>query len=736
MRGDLVYEKLGEIDPDLVADALPDAVPLVSVNSLTTPPKPPRGTVWRRVAVIAACILLTGLLLVGGGVWLFQDEAKQPWETDATTSSDMPDTDPADTVQAPHGTGMEDPSQTDPNAPNISPENTTQTPQDSETDGEPSSQSPESTDTAQTPHDSEEDPPETVPEPAPDPKEPFSFGYELTASSTVYGGESIEIILSLTNNGEGFGYFGYESDYAPKAKLITVVAGETVTLLPEYETASDVAAEHWIDTGKTGRSRIRISIPMDEYLNGADFDLILTYGEHIRVFRDVLTVEAIQAETFGGEMSVISDREKLLNVSLTDNEEQKEIAQELISVFNANVPVRDDEYRDVNADVRFRVGGSVLWYNTDSGYLTNRATRTQYHLTQSQMTTVNSYVERLEAAYGTVEDDGQNRFKGTLHTITERYTSHSINATDDLETRMYARLIKSLLNNATQRGRKPTSAQGDTYSFRFDDAMVWYRSDIDAPHIEDRFDPAEWRLDTDTHTELQCIMETLFKEQLKVSCSFTYKTATVLRNNAYEATVHYNGFHYELIGFVLKHRETGYEIPFYEEGFMGHTFIIPEDAPEGKYDLVASLWGELGNGVFYSETAAVTVVKESTKADYDFSYEIKKQKPAYQVGDRLLVDAYMTNKGDTITRYGSNAAVCANGKLVTVKDGQEIVLDLDAWMISEDGAQVRTLGKGRQSYMELKLDIPEDAVGGTYDLILYFEGHEKVFENAVTISDP
>ena len=29
MRGDLVYEKLGEIDPELIADALPDAVPLL-----------------------------------------------------------------------------------------------------------------------------------------------------------------------------------------------------------------------------------------------------------------------------------------------------------------------------------------------------------------------------------------------------------------------------------------------------------------------------------------------------------------------------------------------------------------------------------------------------------------------------------------------------------------------------------------------------------------------------------
>ena len=454
----------------------------------------------------------------------------------------------------------------------------------------------------------------------------------------------------------------------------------------------------------------------------------------MRVFRDVLTVKANPLETYDGEVAIICDGEKLLDVSLTETEEQKEIARELIAIFNANAPVRDDEYEDGIANVRFRVGGSVLWYNTDSGLLTNRAVGIQYRLTQDQMTAVNSYVERLEAAYGTVENDGQNRFTGTLHTITERYTNHSINTSDDLETRMYARRIKTLLNAATRQGGQPTSAQGNTYSLRFENTMVWYRSDIDVPHIEDRFAPGEWRLDTDTHTELQCIMETLFKEQLKIKCAFTYKTATVLPNSAYEATVAYNSFHYELIEFALKHRETGYKIPFHMQGYLSHTFMIPEDAPAGEYDLVASLWGELDSGVFRSETAAVTVVGESIKPDYDFSYEIKNPKSAYRAGERLLVDAYMTNKGDTITRYGSNAVVCAEGKLVTVRDGQEFVLELEAWMISADGARVRTLGKGKQSYMELKLDIPENAVDGVYDLILYFEGHERVFKNVITIS--
>ena len=72
MRGDLVYEKLGEIDPELLADALPPAAvtpPLYQLGS-NQPMRPPRGPRVRKVVLICACILLAGLLLVGGAVAL------------------------------------------------------------------------------------------------------------------------------------------------------------------------------------------------------------------------------------------------------------------------------------------------------------------------------------------------------------------------------------------------------------------------------------------------------------------------------------------------------------------------------------------------------------------------------------------------------------------------------------------------------------------------------------------
>ena len=72
MRGDLVYEKLGEIDPELLTDALPPAAvtpPLYQLGS-NQPMRPPRGPRVRKVVLICACILLAGLLLAGGTVAL------------------------------------------------------------------------------------------------------------------------------------------------------------------------------------------------------------------------------------------------------------------------------------------------------------------------------------------------------------------------------------------------------------------------------------------------------------------------------------------------------------------------------------------------------------------------------------------------------------------------------------------------------------------------------------------
>ena len=94
----------------------------------------------------------------------------------------------------------------------------------------------------------------------------------------------------------------------------------------------------------------------------------------------------------------------------------------------------------------------------------------------------------------------------------------------------------------------------------------------------------------------------------------------------------------------------------------------------------------------------------------------------------------MTNKGDTITRFGSNTAIYPKAKLVNVKNGKEIVIELENGNLADDGALIRTLKGGKTISPDQSFEIPEGIEGGVYDLVLYFEEHERVFKNAVILS--
>ena len=60
MRGDLVYEKLGEIDEDLIADALPDAVPLLGMLML--------GVIGQGSLNIATCGIIMACYTLGAAM--------------------------------------------------------------------------------------------------------------------------------------------------------------------------------------------------------------------------------------------------------------------------------------------------------------------------------------------------------------------------------------------------------------------------------------------------------------------------------------------------------------------------------------------------------------------------------------------------------------------------------------------------------------------------------------------
>ena len=94
MRGDLVYEKLGEIDPDLLADALPPAAvtpPLYQLGSNQSI-RPPRAPRVRKIVLICACLALAVLLLAGGAVVLsrFRDDPREHGGDETTAEPPLP----------------------------------------------------------------------------------------------------------------------------------------------------------------------------------------------------------------------------------------------------------------------------------------------------------------------------------------------------------------------------------------------------------------------------------------------------------------------------------------------------------------------------------------------------------------------------------------------------------------------------------------------------------------------
>ncbi len=89
MKGDLVFEKLGEVDPSLLAGALPGAVPTMRTDTLHAPPRKRPSTGWRIALVIAASLAMTVVLLAVGGASLFAG-VTWPWESgsEETTPED------------------------------------------------------------------------------------------------------------------------------------------------------------------------------------------------------------------------------------------------------------------------------------------------------------------------------------------------------------------------------------------------------------------------------------------------------------------------------------------------------------------------------------------------------------------------------------------------------------------------------------------------------------------------
>lgn len=168
---------------------------------------------------------------------------------------------------------------------------------------------------------------------------------------------------------------------------------------------------------------------------------------------------------------------------------------------------------------------------------------------------------------------------------------------------------------------------------------------------------------------------------------------------------------------------------------------IKDDAPYGKYTLVAHVYSPYtGRNIemeIPSETGAIEIVPNEKEPAYDFDFD-PAQMSAQTLfrNDTLSLNVALINLGVDIHRFGLNTILHPKAELRIEQDGESLSFALTDELILDDGHQLRTIRSGETGdSVPYSLQITEELPAGVYDLVLSFEGHEKVFEDALRIMD-
>ena len=162
---------------------------------------------------------------------------------------------------------------------------------------------------------------------------------------------------------------------------------------------------------------------------------------------------------------------------------------------------------------------------------------------------------------------------------------------------------------------------------------------------------------------------------------------------------------------------------------------IKDDAPYGKYTLVAHVYSPYtGRNIdmeIPSVPGAVEIVPFASEPSYTFSWN--SDRIIYSQGETILVDVAMTNNGDPILRWTKDSAILPEVSLRSVSNGKTYPMSREQEI--DWSGQLAGLDSGAASKGEFLLGIPSSMPVGVYDLVLSFEGHEKVIENVLEVND-
>ncbi len=164
---------------------------------------------------------------------------------------------------------------------------------------------------------------------------------------------------------------------------------------------------------------------------------------------------------------------------------------------------------------------------------------------------------------------------------------------------------------------------------------------------------------------------------------------------------------------------------------------IPEDAPLGDYELVVSLFtpytGRYTELTLTSPTPAVTVAAHEKEPHYAFFYECEKN--IYRKGETVSLTAGLINRGDDIYRWSTELSILPTVTLRTVRDGETLTYPMTTGLELDWSGELYHMTYNEPSKYEFWTVTPDSLPVGVYDLVLSFEGHERVFENVLAVTD-
>ncbi len=183
--------------------------------------------------------------------------------------------------------------------------------------------------------------------------------------------------------------------------------------------------------------------------------------------------------------------------------------------------------------------------------------------------------------------------------------------------------------------------------------------------------------------------------------------------------------------------DTEYVTPgFFTVSDQESTYLIgiKDDAPYGKYTLVAQVRSVYTGRNIEMEIPSVLGAVEILPGEPTYTFTESMTHEIYNYGDTIFVNAVMTNNGNPILRWTIDPSILPEVSLRSVSNGKTYP------MISEQESdlpgRVIKLNSGESSKGVFLLDIPSSMPLGVYDLVMTFEDHTQVFENAVAVMDP